>query len=92
MKHIALVLFGVAVLSCASTDIVVPTLRYRVLEIDLEHPGAFKYQYHVCAKKLLGFCRDWQLVTDRYDLNDIAVRKELNAMNFVLRVRDTGER
>ena len=41
-----------------------------------------------CTKKLLGFCRKWEVRVDYYDLTDVAVRDKLINMGFVGRVRE----
>lgn len=75
--------------SCSSVSAtLLPTLENRTLWFDPDRPGLF-YNHYVCVKKkLLGGCKDWQLETDRYDLTDPAVRKQLIDMGFVAKVRD----
>ena len=76
-----------AVLGCASTDFIVPSLERRTLDISRTFPG-FIYRYPVCVKKFLGMCRKWETVVDEYHLDDEKTRNELIAMGFVLKVRE----
>lgn len=77
-------------LSCASSQLrLPPTLTARTLRISNKADFAgFEYSYEVCAKEILGFCRKTEMKTDFYDLKDPVVKKQLQDMGFVLRVRD----
>lgn len=68
-------------LSCSGLPLV-PQLAQRPLRISLEVAG-FEFQYEVCEKKVLGICVKKKWTKDLYDLNDIAVRKQLRDMGFV---------
>lgn len=81
-------LFGVfAVIGCASTEIVIPSLERRTLDISRDFPG-FVYRYRECTKKFLGFCRHWETKVDVYDLTDPVLRNKLADMGFVAKVRE----
>lgn len=77
-----------AVLGCASTELLVPSLERRTLDLSRSFPG-FIYRYEVCVKKFLGMCRKWEQRVDEYDLTDIKVRNQLIDMGFVAKVRET---
>jgi hypothetical protein len=62
-------------------------LENRTLRISLDFPG-FEYQYEICVKKFLGICVKYRMEKETYDLRDVEIRKKLNAMGFVAKVRD----
>lgn len=64
-----------------------PTLELRTLRLSPDFAG-LEYQYEICVRKFLGICTKRELVKDKYDLNDKAMRDKLIAMGFVARVRE----
>jgi hypothetical protein len=65
-------------------------LENRTLRIAADFPG-FEYQYEdkeKCIKKVLFVCVRHPMKTDKYDLTDPALRKQLLDMGFVARVRE----
>jgi len=71
--------------SCALLS--APKLELRTLRLSKDIAG-FEYQYEVCIKKFLGICTKKEIKKDLYDLNDLAIRKQLIDMGFVARVRE----
>lgn len=72
--------------SCASSlERSVPKLELRKLDISDEVAG---FQYRYCDKWnfLKTKCKNW--VVEKYDLNDVELRKKLKSMGFVLQVRE----
>lgn len=86
MRKCALFLFLVT--ACASmSDPILPSLENRTLRLSSKVPG-FEYQWMVCVKKILGFCRQWEPKVEYYDLTDPEVMTRLQTMGFVARVRE----
>lgn len=64
-------------------------LAQRSLRIS-ERPNftGFEYQYEICLKEILGFCRKREMKIDYYDLADPITKKQLIDMGFILKMRD----
>lgn len=69
---------------CASAELETPPdISRRTLLISTDVVG-FEYPYRVCVRKVLGFCRRWEMRKEYYDLMDPKVRDELKHRGFVL--------
>lgn len=83
-----LITFGAFItIGCASTEIIIPSLERRTLDISRDFPG-FVYRYQECKKKFLGMCTKWEQKVDTYDLTDPVVRNRFADMGFVAKVRE----
>ena len=86
-KAFALTLFLIILLSsCATLGLpLVPELRQRTLRFSPTKAELY-YDYEICVKRLLGWCRKRAIKRDTYDLADPEIRKQLVAMDFRARV------
>jgi hypothetical protein len=69
--------------SCAT--VLPPSLAQRTLYLSDEKPVLF-YNYEVCVSRFI-VCTKKEIKREYYDLNDVAVRKQLIAMGFVFYVK-----
>lgn len=83
-----LVLILCGIYGCASIpDPVIPDMKARTLLFSADEPMLY-YQWRVCTKHFLGSCTKWEMKRENYDLRDPLMRKQLNDMGFVAKVRD----
>lgn len=80
-----MLLWIIALPSCASSLTQLPSLVNRSLRIDIDGPGGFEYQHEVCTGALLWKkCEIKEIKTDFCGSRE--VRKELRDKGFKLKV------
>lgn len=87
---ITILLAAFIVFGCAATEVIIPSLERRKLDVARDFAG-FVYRYEVCKKRFLGMCTKWEKQVDKYDMTDPVVRNRLADMGFVLMVREKSQ-